>query len=65
LKNRRAEDSLNPNAKIAREAARKANEENRKRRAEKLAEKRGLSVGEKKVVKERKANSRKWIGKVN
>ena len=58
-------DSLNPNAKIVRDAARRANEENRKRRESRLKEKRGLSKDEQKVCRERKTNSRKWIGKVN
>ena len=58
-------DELNPHAEILREAARRANEEGRKRREAKLAEGRGLVGEEKKVVRERKANSRKWIGKVN
>jgi hypothetical protein len=48
-----------------REAARRANEERRAARAARLAEKRGLSVAEKKVVRERKSNSRKWINNVN
>ena len=65
LKNKKAMDSLNPNAKVVRDQARKANEEGRKRREAKINEKRGLSKGEQKVVRERKANSRKWIGKVN
>lgn len=65
LRNKKAMDDLNPNAKILREAARKANEEGRKRREAKIKEKRGLSKDEQKVCRERKANSRKWIGKVN
>jgi len=65
LVNTQAQDTLNPNAKAFRQAARKANEENKKRRADNLAAKRGLTPDQKKVVKERKASSRKWIGKVN
>lgn len=65
LRNKKALDTLDPSAKLTREAARKANEENAKRRADRLANKRGLSADEKKVVRERKASSRKWIGKVN
>ena len=65
LRNKKAMDSLNPNAKLVRDAARRANEEGRKRREAKLNEKRGLSKDEQKVCRERKNNSRKWIGKVN
>ena len=65
LKNKKAMDTLNPQAKFTREAARKANEEGRKRRADNIANKRGLSGDAKKTCRERKANSRKWIGKVN
>ena len=65
LRNKKAMDELNPHAEILREAARRANEEGRKRREAKLAEGRGLVGEEKKVNRERKANSRKWIGKVN
>ena len=65
LNNTGAMDNLNPNAKIVREAARKANEEGRKRRADNVANKRGLSGDAKKTCRERKANSRKWIGTVN
>jgi large subunit ribosomal protein L4e len=61
LSNTRQLDELNPNARIQREAARKANEEGRKRRQERITQKRGLSADEKKVVRERKANSQKWI----
>lgn len=64
LNNTKALDKLNPNARLVREAARRANEERRKARQEKLAAKRGLSADEKKVVKARKANSRKWISNV-
>lgn len=65
LKNKHAMDTLNPNAKLVREAAHKANEEGRKRRADNVANKRGLSVEAKKVNRDRKQNSRKWIGQVN
>ena len=65
LRNKQALDTLNPAAKATREAARKANEENAKRRADRIASKRGLSADEKKVVRERKASSRKWIKNVN
>lgn len=61
LTNSKHLDELNPNATIQREAAKKANEEGRKRRQDKITQKRGLSVEERKVVKERKANSQKWI----
>lgn len=61
LTNSKHMDELNPNARIQREAATKANEEGRKRRQEKITSKRGLSQEERKVVKERKANSQKWI----
>jgi large subunit ribosomal protein L4e len=64
LNNTKALDRINPNARLIREAARKANEERRAARQTKLAEKRGLSVEERKVVRERKANSRKWINNV-
>ena len=65
LKNQKAMDSLNPNAKVLRDAARRANEEGRKRREARINEKRGLSKDEQKVCRERKNNSRKWINKVN
>lgn len=65
LNNTVALDTLNPNARIVREAARKANEEGRKRRADNIANKRGLEGEAKKVNRERKSNSRKWIGTVN
>lgn len=65
LTNREARDTLNPLAKATREAARKANEENAKRRADRIANNRGLSADEKKTVRARKASSRKWIGQVN
>jgi len=61
LTNTRHLDELNPNARLQREAARKANEEGRKRRQDRITQKRGLSADEKKVVRERKANSQKWI----
>ncbi len=61
LTNNKHLDELNPNARIQRVAATKANEEGRKRRQQKLTEKRGLSADERKVVKERKVNSQKWI----
>ncbi len=61
LTNNKHLDELNPNARIQRVAATKANEEGRKRRQERLTQKRGLSVDERKVVRERKANSQKWI----
>lgn len=64
LNNTKALDKINPNARLVREAARRANEERRKARQERLASKRGLSADEKKVVKARKANSRKWINNV-
>ncbi len=64
LTNTKALDKLNPNAKLVRKAAQQANEERRKARQEKLAQKRGLSAGERKEVRERKANSRKWIRNV-
>ena len=51
LKNKKAMDSLNPNAKVVREVARKANEEGRKRREAKVNEKRGLSKDEQKVCR--------------
>lgn len=65
LRNHKAHDTINPLAKTTREAARKANEENAKKRADRIANKRGLSAEEKKTTKDRKASSRKWIGKVN
>ena len=65
LVNKGAMDNLNPNAKIVREAARKANAEGQKRRSDALASKRGLSGDAKKTCRDRKANSRKWIGTVN
>jgi hypothetical protein len=65
LRNKKAHDVFNPLAKVTREAARKANEEGAKKRAERIASKRGLSAEEKKATRERKASSRKWIGKVN
>jgi large subunit ribosomal protein L4e len=61
LTNNKHLDELNPNARIQREAAKKANEEGKKRREETVSQKRGLSADQKKVVKERKANSQKWI----
>jgi len=64
LNNTKALDKVNPNARLVREAARKANEERRKARQERFAAKRGLSADEKKVVKQRKANSRKCINNV-
>jgi large subunit ribosomal protein L4e len=65
LNNTKALDRVNPNARLVREAARRANEERRAARAARLAQKRGLTPAEKKVVRERKANSRKWISNVN
>ena len=62
LKNSKAMDVLNPNARIVREAARKANEENRKKREAIIKEKRGLSAEQKKTIKQRRVDSRKWIG---
>lgn len=61
LTNSKHLDELNPNARLQREAARKANEEGRKRRQERITQKRGLTADERKVVRERKANSQKWI----
>jgi large subunit ribosomal protein L4e len=65
LNNTKALDRVNPNAKLVRETARKANEERRAARQAQLNSKRGLTPDQKKVVKERKANSRKWISNVN
>lgn len=64
LTNTKALDKINPNARLVRAAAQRANEERRKARQEKLAQKRGTSADEKKVIRERKANSRKWIKNV-
>lgn len=61
LTNSKQLDELNPNARLQREAARKANEEGRKRRQDAISQKRGLSKDQQKVVRERKANSQKWI----
>jgi large subunit ribosomal protein L4e len=65
LVNQKALDNLNPNAKLLREAAKTANEANRKRREQFVAEKRKIDASQKKIVKERKNNSRKWINSVN
>jgi large subunit ribosomal protein L4e len=65
LNNTKALDRLNPNAKLVRETAHRVNEERRVARQNQLKEKRGLSQDERKVVKERKANSHKWISNVN
>jgi large subunit ribosomal protein L4e len=65
LNNTKALDKINPNARLVREAARKANEAHRAARQANLAAKRGISAEEKKVVKQRKANSRRWISNVN
>jgi len=65
LRNQKALDRLNPNAKLVRQAARNANETRRAARQAALNEKRGLSADQKKVIKARKANSRKWISNVN
>jgi len=65
LINSKALDRINPNAKLVREAARRANEERRAARQTQLNAKRGLTADQKKVVKDRKANSRKWINNVN
>lgn len=56
---------LNPNAKLVKETARRANEEGRKRRQDALKANRGFSKSAskdvKKARKDRKANSAKWI----
>lgn len=65
LVNRQAHDDLNPNARLLREAARTANEAARKRREEFVAQNRKLDASQRKIVKERKTNSRKWISSVN
>lgn len=65
LTNNTALFKLNPNAKLVKETARKANEEAHKRRQQALKEKRGffksLSQEQKKVLKTQKKNSRKWL----
>lgn len=64
LNNTKALNKVNPNARLVRETARRVNEERRKLRADKLAQKRGLSANDRKTLRERKANSRKWINNV-
>lgn len=62
LSNRKAEEWLNPYAKVQREVARKANEDGKKRREEALkAHRTVLSKDQKKKLNERKKASRKWI----
>ena len=62
LTNSKAHDLLNPNAKLTRDAARKANEERRVARQKQIGQKR--SANDAKVNRERKASSRKWIKNV-
>lgn len=62
LKNTKALDIINPNAKLVRKAATTANEERRKAREAKIGQKR--TAAEKKTLKERSVNSRKWINNV-
>ena len=64
LHNKHAHERINPSVKLTRESAKQANAQRRQAREEKLAKNRALSKDEKKVVKERKANSRKWISNV-
>jgi len=55
-------DWLNPNAKLQRAAATKANEDARKRRQEALKAKRSsLTAAQKKELNSRKKVSRSWI----
>jgi large subunit ribosomal protein L4e len=62
LNNTKALDVINPNAKLVRQAAHAANEQRRKDRQAKIGQKR--SAAEKKTIRERSANSRKWINNV-
>lgn len=55
-------DRLNPNARLTREAAKKANEERREARKKQIGQKR--AANDAKVNRERKASSRKWIKNV-
>ena len=68
LKNKKAMRSLNPNSALLRETARKANEENRKKRKEALQSNRGMSKSltkeQKAERKKRKAASKAWIRNV-
>ena len=62
LNNTKALDRLNPNAKLTREAAKRANEERREARKKQIGQKR--AANDAKVNRERKASSRKWIKNV-
>lgn len=64
LNNKHAHERINPSAKLVREAAKQANAQRRMARYERLNGKRAISKDEKKVIKDRKANSRKWINNV-
>lgn len=65
LRNVKMMDRLNPNATLVREAARKANEENRAKRQAAVAANRGcskvLTSEQKKALKVRKTASKQWI----
>lgn len=68
LKNKKAMDKLNPNAKVARKIAKQSNEEAHKRRVANATKKVGvtksLTKEEKKALKVRKTNSKTWIRNV-
>jgi large subunit ribosomal protein L4e len=68
LRNRKALRNLNPNATLVKDAAKKANEENRKKRQEALQSNRGISRSlnkeQKAERKNRKAASKTWIRNV-
>jgi large subunit ribosomal protein L4e len=68
LRNRKALDRLNPFARVQREAAKKRDAENRKRREENIKAKRGVSkqltAEQKKTKKVRRQASKKWIKNV-
>jgi large subunit ribosomal protein L4e len=69
LRNRKMMDRLNPNAKLLRETERRHNETNSKRRQDELAKKRGMSKvmskDQKKEMKSRKTESKKWMTNVS
>jgi len=62
LTNTKALDRINPNARLTRETARRANQERREARTKQIGQKR--DAASKATLKQRSANSRKWINNV-
>ena len=62
MTNTKALHQVNPNARVVRETARRVNQERREARQKQIGQKRDAAT--KATLKQRSANSRKWINNV-